>query len=64
MSSKKNVQISMRVVDMLGKEILTETIAVYNNSAVVKNLNLQPGVYVLVLTNETGEKITHKIIVK
>ena len=63
MSSAKPAQINMRIVDMLGKEISTETIAV-NNGGVVKNLNLQPGVYILVLTNETGEKITHKIIVK
>ena len=63
MSSVKPAQINMRVVDMQGKEISTETIAV-NNGGVVKNLNLQPGVYILVLTNETGEKITHKIIVK
>ena len=63
MSSVKPAQINMRVVDMQGKEISAETIVV-NNGAVVKDLNLKPGVYILVLLNETGGRISHKIIVQ
>ena len=63
MSSVKPAQINMRVVDMQGKEISDETIVV-NNGAVVKYLNLKPGVYILVLLNETGGRISHKIIVQ
>ena len=63
MSSVKPAQINMRVVDMQGKEISAETIVV-NNGGVVKYLNLKPGVYILVLLNETGGRISHKIIVQ
>lgn len=54
--------IKLRVVDILGKEIIQETFYV-DNSGCIKNLYLNPGVYVLVMINEKGERISNKIIV-
>jgi len=60
--SQKVTQVAMQVVDMLGKQVLKE-LFVLNTGSVVKNLDLKTGVYVLVLVNDNGEKITDKIIV-
>ena len=45
-----------------GKEILQETFSV-NSGGGTKNLNLNSGVYVLVLLNDKGERVSTKIIV-
>ncbi|MGB4844998.1 MAG: metallophosphoesterase [Ferruginibacter sp.] len=62
LNSQNTSQVAMKVIDMLGKEILTESFKV-NTGSTVKNLNLNSGVYVLVLINSNGEKLTDKIIV-
>jgi predicted MPP superfamily phosphohydrolase len=61
--SAKAGNINMMVLDILGKEILQEKFSV-NNGGGIKNLYLNPGVYVLVMINDKGEKITNKIIVQ
>lgn len=55
--------IKMRVIDMLGKNVLQETFSV-NSGSGIKNLYLKPGVYVLVLFNDNGERISNKIRVQ
>ena len=61
--STKATQIKLKVVDMLGKEILQETFSV-NNGGGIKNLYLNSGVYILMLINDKGEKLSTKIIVR
>ena len=61
--SSNATNISMRVVDIMGKEILQETFSV-NSGGGTRNLYLNPGVYILVLVNDNGEKISNKIIVQ
>ena len=61
-STKADV-INIKVVDILGKEILQENFSV-NSGGGTKELNLNPGIYVLVLTNDKRERITNKIIVQ
>lgn len=61
--SAKATQVNLSIVDMLGNNIRQESFYV-NIGGAVRNLNLNAGVYVLVLTNNSGEKITNKIIVK
>ncbi len=60
--SKNASQINLKVIDILGKEILSQNFAV-NNGGTIRTLNLNSGVYVLVLTNDSGERISNKIIV-
>lgn len=54
--------VNMKVVDILGKEILNETFSV-NSGGGTKNLYLNSGVYILVLLNDKGDKVSNKIIV-
>ena len=54
---------TQKVVDILGKEILQEIFSV-NSGGGTKELNLNPGIYVLVLTNDKRERIINKIIVQ
>ncbi len=61
--SVKAAHINMKVVDILGKEVLQESFSV-NNGGGTKNLYLNSGVYVLVLINDNGEKISNKVIVQ
>lgn len=61
-NSQKTTQVAMQIVDMLGKQVIKENF-VLNTGSIVKNLDLKTGVYVLVLINGNGEKITDKIIV-
>lgn len=61
--SAMSTQINLKVVDILGKEILRETFSV-NSGGGVKNLNLNPGVFILVMNNSKGERIANKIIVQ
>jgi predicted MPP superfamily phosphohydrolase len=62
-NSGRNDKISMRVIDMLGKEITHENFII-NAGANSKALPLQKGVYVLVLTNSNGDTINSKIIIQ
>jgi predicted MPP superfamily phosphohydrolase len=62
-NSSKNDKVSMRVIDMLGKEVMQENFTV-NAGANTKNLSLQKGIYVLVLTNSNGDTINSKIIIQ
>ena len=55
--------IQMTVVDMLGKEILKESFSV-SSSGAVKNITLKTGVYIIVVINSDGERISNKIIVR
>jgi hypothetical protein len=52
----------MKVIDMMGKEILNEAFTV-SSGGTVKDLKLNTGAYVLVLVNDSGERISNKIIV-
>jgi Calcineurin-like phosphoesterase/Purple acid Phosphatase, N-terminal domain len=61
--STKASKISMKIVDITGKEILQKTFSL-NNGGAVKNISLNPGVYVLLLMNDTGERISNKLIVR
>jgi predicted MPP superfamily phosphohydrolase len=62
-STAKNDLVKMRVVDMMGKEVLLESI-VTNAGANSKNLELKNGVYVLLLSNSSGERWSNKIVVQ
>jgi hypothetical protein len=55
--------ISMKVVDLVGKEILQESFSV-NNGGAVRDIYLNRGVYILVLINNKQERISNKIIVR
>ena len=61
--STKATNINMRALDLSGKEILQESFSV-NNGGVTKNLYLNPGIYILVMINDNGERVTNKIIIK
>jgi len=56
-----NVQLV--VVDMLGKEILKESFAAAGGGA-VKNINLKTGAYIIVVTNDAGERSSNKVVVQ
>ena len=56
-------QVAMKVVDVLGKDVLSESFKI-NGGNTIKNLNLKTGVYVLALINDKDEKLTNKIIVQ
>jgi hypothetical protein len=62
-NSEKNDNISMKLINVLGEEISAQSFAINsgNNS---RELQLQNGVYILILVNSAGEKINNKIIIK
>lgn len=62
-NTAKNDLVKMRVVDMMGKEVAGESIAT-TAGANTKNLSLKNGVYILLLSNSSGERLTNKIIVQ
>jgi hypothetical protein len=62
-NTSKNDIISMKVIDLLGNEIKQETFSIPAGGS-TKNLQLQNGVYVVVLTNKNGDRISNKIIVQ
>jgi predicted MPP superfamily phosphohydrolase len=62
-NSHQSGMVSMMVVDMMGKEIVTENFTI-NAGVNTKNLSLKNGMYILVLMNSKGEKINAKIIVQ
>ena len=53
----------MDVFDMAGKKIKEESFAIPAGGS-TKNLQLHNGVYIVVLSNTNGEKISNKIIVQ
>lgn len=62
-SSTKTDNLALQITDMLGKEIVQQDFAVVagNNS---KDLQLKNGAYIVTITNQSGERITNKIIVQ
>jgi hypothetical protein len=62
-SSTKEDNITVRIVDMSGKEVLAKLFAVSagNNSS---DIYLQAGAYIVTATNAAGERISNKVIVK
>ena len=62
-NTAKSDVVKMRVVDMMGKEVLLETLAT-NAGVNIKNLELKNGVYILLLLNSAGEKWSSKIVVQ
>ena len=62
-NSAKNDNVMLRLVDMAGTDVLHETFAVVTGST-AKSMMLQNGVYVAVLTNSGGERVTNKIVVE
>jgi hypothetical protein len=58
----KAVNVQLEVIDMPGREILKDSFSVSNGA--VKNLNLKTGVYIIVVTNDAGERISKKIVVQ
>ncbi len=63
-NSSKDNNISVRVIDMQGKEIVKESFSMQAGSSTTRHLQLQPGVYVVVLTNNSGDRISNKVIVQ
>jgi len=59
----KATTMTMKVVDLVGKEILQESFPV-NNGGAVRDIYLNQGLYILVLINSRQERITNKIIVR
>ncbi len=61
-NTAKAMLINMSVVDMQGKNILQESFTI-NAGGGTRNLDLKSGAYIIVLSNETGERVSNKIIV-
>ena len=59
----KAANLQLAVVDMLGKEIMKESFSVGSGGA-VKNINLKTGTYIIVITNDAGERISNKVVVQ
>ena len=59
----KPANMQLKVVDMLGKEILKESFSVSSNGT-VKSINLKTGVYIIVVSNDSGERISNKVVVQ
>ncbi len=60
-SFEKSNPFTLRLVDISGKAVLTQTIANTNRHKIDIS-SLKPGVYVLTLYNETGEKASYQIL--
>ncbi len=59
----RSSNIQFKVVDMLGKEILDDSFFV-GSDGVIKSINLKTGVYIIVVTNDRGERISNKVVVQ
>ena len=59
----KAAHVQMKVVDLLGKQILKEYFFV-NSNGMVKRIHLKTGVYIIVVTNDFGERISNKVVVQ
>lgn len=59
----RSSNIQFKVVDMLGKEILDESFFV-SSDGVIKSINLKTGVYIIVATNDSGERFSNKVVVQ
>lgn len=59
----RSAHVQLKVVDLLGKEILTESFSV-NSEGMVKSINLKTGFYIIVVTNDSGERIVNKVVVQ
>ena len=63
-NSSKDNNISLRVIDMQGKEVVAETFSMAKGSAATRHLQLQSGIYIVVLTSNSGDRINNKVIVQ
>ena len=61
--SAKAARLRMKIVDLGGKEILQETFSV-NSGGLIKDIYLNNGLYILLLSNDVGEMKSYKIIVR
>ena len=61
--SENAVKAGLKVIDMFGKEVMDQKFPV-SNGGVVKNLLLNPGVYIVVVFNDSGERISNKVVVR
>ena len=59
----KSAIVQLAIVDMIGKEILKESFSV-SSGATVKSINLKTGAYIIVITKDTGERISNKVFVQ
>jgi hypothetical protein len=62
-NSNKSDVISMIVYDMAGSKLKEETFSIPAGGT-TKNIQLQNGVYVVLISNKTGERLSNKIIVQ
>ena len=60
---KKHVKINLKVTDVFGKEIIADKFLV-NGDGEIRDLQLNTGIYIIVAFNESGEKVSNKIIVR
>lgn len=61
--SEKATKINLKVTDMFGKEVMNERFSVSSGGA-VKNLLLNSGVYIVVVFNDSGERVSNKAVVR
>ena len=61
--TNKPAKVQLAIIDLLGKEILKESFSV-GNGGTVKNMSLKKGVYVLMVTNDAGGRISNKVIIQ
>jgi hypothetical protein len=62
-SSEKSDNINTKLINVLGELVLAQSFTV-NPGNNTRELQLQPGVYILTLVNSSGQKINNKIIIK
>jgi hypothetical protein len=53
-----------RLVSILGQIIWDELDVSANNETEIQGFNLAPGVYILQLTNEKGQRLSNKIVIR
>ncbi len=61
--TNRTTQVSLKVTDMFGRQVKQENFVV-NNGGGTRSLDLNPGVYVLLMVNDRGDKINTKIVVR
>lgn len=61
--SEYAVKAGLKVIDMFGKEVMDQRFSV-SNGGTVKNLLLNPGVYVVLVFTDSGDRISNKVVVR
>lgn len=61
--SEYAVKAGLKVIDMFGKEVMDQRFSV-SNGGTVKNLLLNSGVYVVLVFNDSGDRISNKVVVR